>query len=42
MNYHAKNDEGEVCFRGPGVFMGYFENEAKTKEVRRRKEMNTL
>jgi len=32
MNYWAKDGKGEVCFRGPSIFLGYFKDEAKTKE----------
>ena len=33
MEYYAKNGEGEVCFKGPNVFKGYFNDEAKTREA---------
>ena len=33
MNYYARNGEGEVCFKGPNVFKGYLNDEAKTREA---------
>ncbi|XP_064191093.1 long-chain-fatty-acid--CoA ligase 1a isoform X2 [Anguilla rostrata] len=33
MNYFAANGEGEVCVKGPNVFLGYLKDDEKTKEA---------
>jgi long-chain acyl-CoA synthetase len=33
MNYLSENDQGEICFKGPSVFLGYWNNDEKTKEA---------
>ena len=33
MNYFADNDEGEVCYKGPNIFKGYYNDEEKTRET---------
>ncbi|KAJ3022962.1 Long chain acyl-CoA synthetase 7 peroxisomal [Thoreauomyces humboldtii] len=33
MNYHAKDNRGEVWLRGPNIFQGYHKDEEKTKEA---------
>ncbi|XP_075240863.1 long-chain-fatty-acid--CoA ligase 5-like isoform X2 [Convolutriloba macropyga] len=33
MNYYAKDDKGEVCFRGTHCFSGYYKDEEKTRET---------
>jgi len=33
MNYSAANNKGEVCFRGPHCFMGYWKDEKNTRET---------
>ncbi|KAL3875983.1 hypothetical protein ACJMK2_033876 [Sinanodonta woodiana] len=33
MDYYAKDDKGEICAKGPGVFLGYYKNPEKTEEA---------
>ena len=33
LSYYSSNSDGEVCFRGRHVFMGYLKEERKTREV---------
>jgi long-chain acyl-CoA synthetase len=33
LKYFSKDDEGEICFKGPGNFLGYYKNEEKTAET---------
>ncbi|KAJ8022903.1 Long-chain-fatty-acid--CoA ligase 1 [Holothuria leucospilota] len=33
MEYFAKDDKGEICFKGPNVFKGYWKDPEKTKEA---------
>ncbi|XP_048758010.2 long-chain-fatty-acid--CoA ligase 1-like isoform X2 [Ostrea edulis] len=33
MDYYAEDGKGEICSYGPSTFIGYFKNEAKTKET---------
>ena len=33
LGYFAENNEGEVCFKGPNVFVGYLNDKAKTDEA---------
>ncbi|CAK8672752.1 unnamed protein product [Clavelina lepadiformis] len=32
-NYFAKDGKGEICAKGPNVFIGYYKDEEKTKET---------
>ena len=33
MNYYAKDDKGEICFRGGNLMNGYFQMPEKTAET---------
>ena len=33
LSYYSSSGDGEVCFRGRHVFMGYLKEERKTREV---------
>jgi long-chain acyl-CoA synthetase len=33
MNYFAAENNGEICFRGPNCFIGYYKEDSKTKET---------
>lgn len=32
-NYRSEMNQGEVCFRGPTIFKGYYDDEVKTRET---------
>ncbi|CAF0980465.1 unnamed protein product [Didymodactylos carnosus] len=32
-NYRSEMNQGEVCIRGPNIFKGYYDDEAKTRET---------
>ncbi|CAF1142349.1 unnamed protein product [Adineta steineri] len=32
-NYRSENNQGEICFRGPIIFKGYYGDEEKTREA---------
>uniref|UniRef100_A0A0B7BI38 Long-chain-fatty-acid--CoA ligase n=1 Tax=Arion vulgaris TaxID=1028688 RepID=A0A0B7BI38_9EUPU len=33
MDYYSNNNKGEVCLKGPNIFVGYLNDEEKTKEA---------
>ncbi|XP_055876985.1 long-chain-fatty-acid--CoA ligase 5-like isoform X2 [Biomphalaria glabrata] len=33
MNYFARDNKGEICIKGPNVFLGYLKDEEKTREA---------